>query len=395
MLMTTQQLASDDYINQQLQAYNVTSVAIAELQQYMHIKIDGIEDKTGYKAVVSARKVVKNYRVQIEKKRKELNADALKFQRAINAEALRITDLLKPIETHLLTQEESYEAEKERLAKEREQEELSMQANRIQMLLEMDYKLVGTEFVSDYCTIKFRLEVLKKSNPAICDLLEQNFAVVIKHYNAYKEHLANVEHEREKAELAEAKLAKEQQDKIIREQLAHNERIREADKRIAKEKFELEKRAKELEEKDRTIKAHEEAQKEILNNMSMPPDCFTNPALSAAQVIHEKMSAGETILPFITIDPSHPKNPDIIIMDVGSNELKTIERLPTIEPEFSEVNEVVKKILKISFEVDLSDYEEWCNVNLTHSDIVKIKYYLENDNVTYHLRDFINDQIKG
>lgn len=48
------------------------------------------------------------------------------------------------------------------------------------------------------------------------------------------------------------------------------------------------------------------------------------------------------------------------------------------------------KILKIEFEINLSHFEEWCNVTLTDEQIAEIKEFLEGDNITYNLRDFIN-----
>ena len=55
-----------------------TDTAIAELRdRYMALKINGIEDREGFKAVHEARMVVKTKRVDVEKKRKELKADAM------------------------------------------------------------------------------------------------------------------------------------------------------------------------------------------------------------------------------------------------------------------------------------------------------------------------------
>jgi len=56
---------------------------------------------------------VKNSRVAVEKLRKELKADALKFGQTVDAEARRITGLLTPIETHLDEQESAYNTAKE------------------------------------------------------------------------------------------------------------------------------------------------------------------------------------------------------------------------------------------------------------------------------------------
>ena len=59
--------------------------------------------------------VVKNHRVAVEKKRKDLKADALEWGRKVDAEAKRITVLLEPIEVHLQTEEDKVTKEKERI----------------------------------------------------------------------------------------------------------------------------------------------------------------------------------------------------------------------------------------------------------------------------------------
>lgn len=50
----------------------------------------------------------------------------------------------------------------------------------------------------------------------------------------------------------------------------------------------------------------------------------------------------------------------------------------------------MNKTLRISFEIDLSTYEDWCRVELSEEQIAEIKEFLEGDNITYNLRDFIN-----
>jgi chromosome segregation ATPase len=90
--------------------------AIATMHdQYMGLTCNGIADVKGFQAVHQARMVVKGKRVEVEKVRKELKADALEYGRKVDAEAKRITALLEPIETHLLQQEEAVEAERERI----------------------------------------------------------------------------------------------------------------------------------------------------------------------------------------------------------------------------------------------------------------------------------------
>ena len=95
---------NEEIINKELEKFTVTDAAISEIKQkYSGLIISGIDDKEGYKIVSDARKFVKSKRVEVEKKRKELKEDSLKFGRAIDSEARRITGELSPIE-HSLSQ---------------------------------------------------------------------------------------------------------------------------------------------------------------------------------------------------------------------------------------------------------------------------------------------------
>ena len=97
----------------QIVKYNITDAAIAEMSaSYLNLRIIDINDTDGFRAVHSARMIVKTKRIDVEKMRKDLKADALKYGRAVDAEAARITAQLEPIETYLETEENRIEAEK-------------------------------------------------------------------------------------------------------------------------------------------------------------------------------------------------------------------------------------------------------------------------------------------
>ena len=100
----------------ELTQFDSASAGIAEMAtQYMSLTIGGIDDADGFKTVHKARMVVKNKRVEVEKVRKELKADALAYGREVDGEAKRIAAMLLPIETHLKDQEDAVNAEKERI----------------------------------------------------------------------------------------------------------------------------------------------------------------------------------------------------------------------------------------------------------------------------------------
>lgn len=96
--------------------YSVTDAAIAEMSKnYLPMTINGLEDKVGFQMVHAARMDVKRKRLEVEKTRKELKADALRYTQAVDGEARRITSLLEPIEQHLEAQEAVITQEKARI----------------------------------------------------------------------------------------------------------------------------------------------------------------------------------------------------------------------------------------------------------------------------------------
>ena len=97
--------------------YPLTENSIAKLaDECMPLMINGIDDRAGYNIVHRARMMVKDKRISVEKRRKELKADALAFGRTVDARAKQLTALLAPIETHLIKQETAVDDEKRRLA---------------------------------------------------------------------------------------------------------------------------------------------------------------------------------------------------------------------------------------------------------------------------------------
>jgi chromosome segregation ATPase len=75
----------------------------------------------GAETIIESRKRVARLRIAIEKKRKELKEGSLKYGRAVDGEAKRLTTLLEPIETHLEKQEAIHNAERDRIKEEKKQ----------------------------------------------------------------------------------------------------------------------------------------------------------------------------------------------------------------------------------------------------------------------------------
>lgn len=107
-------------IQQALAEFNETKSAIAMVQSYgsLTLAVDGIAK------VEEAHKQVKRLRIDIDKRRKDLNKGALEYQRAVNAEAETLTVQVEVVEKALLAQRQIHEAEVEkvRAAKEAEKQ---------------------------------------------------------------------------------------------------------------------------------------------------------------------------------------------------------------------------------------------------------------------------------
>ena len=142
--------------------YNITDAAIAKMENlYMDLTVDGIDDKEGFESVRSGRMVVKGKRIEVEKKWKSYKVDSLAWGRKVDAEAKRIFTLLKPIEDHLVSQEEIITKEKERKKVENERIEQIMIKGRVESLFAVDVVMsffdVGMLSAEDYDSL------LKKS----------------------------------------------------------------------------------------------------------------------------------------------------------------------------------------------------------------------------------------
>jgi len=104
--------------------FNVPDSLIAQLKaEYSHMEITNVKS---YKAVTKGIARVRSLRTSVEKKRKELKADALAYGKRVDMEARRLTDLILPIENNLKSikkaedeRKAAIKARKEALEKER------------------------------------------------------------------------------------------------------------------------------------------------------------------------------------------------------------------------------------------------------------------------------------
>jgi hypothetical protein len=82
-----------------------TDAAIEQIrEEYLALTVKSPQDQDGYKSAEVALKKVVRMRTSVEKTRKELKADSVRYGKAVDAEAKRIREAIEPIEEHLKTQ---------------------------------------------------------------------------------------------------------------------------------------------------------------------------------------------------------------------------------------------------------------------------------------------------
>lgn len=218
----------EEQISQELVKQNVTEAVIAKLKDcYGHLKINGIEDKETYLLVKEGRKECKAIRVMAKKICEKGREEAVAIQKAWVAKQKEVTDQIAAIEDPLDEQEKAYEAAvaKEKEDRKRRQEEQLIM--RQQVLTNMG--ALYSEGSFHLGEVSFELSVVKESEP---DIWEESILP------KFKEEYEKVEAERI------------EQERIKQEREAEMKRQQE----------ELERKKKELEDREAAIKLAQEDQ---------------------------------------------------------------------------------------------------------------------------------------
>jgi len=150
--MNTSLTPQSDFIETELKKfeteYEITESGLTTLSNsFKDLKVNGVNDREGLKAVESARKTLKKKRVEIQNVAKNLRDSATKFQKAVIARENELVAIIEPTEDILSEIEDSIYEEKERLRLEEERKE----DDRIQTMINQ-FAAVG--HAVDYSTIK-------------------------------------------------------------------------------------------------------------------------------------------------------------------------------------------------------------------------------------------------
>lgn len=265
------ELIKETFVEQELKKFDVVESKLQELAEAGRgLKISSIDDKQGIENVKRARINIKNERVRIEKKGKELRDEANKFNKAVLAKEKEYLAIIIPVENELQAEENKIEQEKQRIEAERKEAEqkkiqdriIKMAAvgyvidyNRAASLSDADFALELNDATNQYNAEQKRIADEKES----ARIESERLAEVAKQQDAERNRLAaeaarireEQDRKQREIELAEQKLRLEQEavERERKQQIEHQEQLRLAAEREQKLKEENERKLKEAAEK--------------------------------------------------------------------------------------------------------------------------------------------------
>lgn len=269
--------------------YSVTDAAIAELRQ----KYQGVTD---YPVVLEGVKELTRLRNDVERKRRDLKADALDWGRKVDGEAKRITDLLAEIEAPLKAIKKTVDDEKKRIELEKAEQEAA-RVESIKQKIEGFKNCVFKASMASVTEIKTLLDEIQgliKNDPF--NYAEFSIQADIAKNEAAKNLTALYEgklaQEREQKRLAEeaekSRIAQEEERRKFREEAARQKQEQEDKQR------EIEVREKELAEREAKLKK-QEAPVQIVKTPQEPVNSSLNDASNPIDKTTHEGQAEETI----------------------------------------------------------------------------------------------------
>lgn len=232
----------------QLIKFSVTDQAIAELKQKFTGLVVSFGDVEAYKALAAAISEIRGKRGEVETTRKELNEDALKRQRNVNAEAKRIIAALEEIEQPLKGMKEAYDTEVERVKAEKAKQEADRIAEihaKIASIATLPIKFTG----KDSSAIREALVALQhhlidesfQELTGQADLAKSEAVATLQQMLTDREAFEAAEVERKAKEAAELEVRRAESERLVAEaELLRKEREAfEEQQRIANEQAEV------------------------------------------------------------------------------------------------------------------------------------------------------------
>lgn len=222
----------NDFIGKELAKYNLPDAAIAALKEkYLPYKVANPEDLDNYILAKEAHSEVRGLRIDVEKRRLEINAKALQFTRDNNTEAKRLTAELSVVENHLLAQRKVVEDERARIKREREEAE---EKERLRLQKEEEDRLEK---------IRLEQEVKEKKIKEAQDKIEADKQKIAKDREKNRLEAERIENEKKHAKEVEkakkeaaAKAKEEERARIVKEQ--EEEALKEREEKLEAERQE-------------------------------------------------------------------------------------------------------------------------------------------------------------
>lgn len=268
------------YLETALQQYKITDALISTMEsEFMQLKIDGLDDADGYKAVREARMQVKKYRVDTEKTRKRLKEEALIFGRGVDGKAKEITGRLSPIETYLHDMEKAVDEEKLRIKNEAETKERERIQGRIKGLYDIGMVFDGFGYAYDD---------LHVSGEQITAMTDEEYIYLVADVEAIKQEKAAIQAEEDRKK-------KEEEDRLAKirdEQEAESKRLAEEREKIRKEQEAKEAEIKAAQDKlEAEKKAIEKAKQDAIDKKTRQEEIEKAKKEAAEKAIKEKAEA--------------------------------------------------------------------------------------------------------
>lgn len=245
-------ISPEDQIKLEIAKFNVAESGIESLkQQYGELTISGSDDKVGYKKVRDAWSEVRGTRTKLEKKGLELRNGYGVITKAIKKEEERLIELITPLEEQLYKSWKEIDEAKEKIQREKEEEEHRQTMVRVEEILSL-----GASFRDGFYCVGDTISVDVASLRLLpADQYEKLKGAI----TAKAEELAKAEAEAAAERQREADRLQQEKEELLRQQ---------EEMRIEREKMEKEREAM-FQEKEAAKKMKVESRVDQLRALGM------------------------------------------------------------------------------------------------------------------------------
>lgn len=209
--------------------HEITETSLISLAaKYKELKVNGVDDKEGLKAVESARKELKNKRVEIEKVSKGMRESAVRFQKAVISREKELVTLIEPEENRLMKIEDDIWDQKERLREEAEKKEYDRIQNMLDQLREVNQEM-------DFHELKALTDEQFQEALKLATEIHNNWKILQEQIRVAEEKKQLEEEQARKAEEARLAIEREEQAKRQRKFEEEQAEFRKEQERVWKE----------------------------------------------------------------------------------------------------------------------------------------------------------------